>query len=147
VVCEVFERDLPSVKVGARAELQIGTVPAPIAGTVVAIGGAVRAESRRAPVYIELSQSDLVRAGMYARATIHGAPATWVTLPAEAVLLEDDGTHRVFVERSAGEYVPREITVGVSAAGKVQVVRGLEVGERVVVSGALLLDGAAEKLL
>jgi membrane fusion protein, heavy metal efflux system len=148
VVAEVFERDLPLVKVGAEVALQLATVPKPVTGSVVAIGGAVRPESRRAPVYIELAQSDLpLRAGMYARASIQGVSATWITLPTEAVLLKDDGTHRVFIERTAGEYVPRDVGVGVSAAGKVQVVRGVEPGERVVVSGSLLLDGAAEKLL
>ena len=148
VECDVFERDLPTIRVGAPAELQIASVGQPLVGKVVAIGGAVRPDSRRAPVYIELEEQDLqLRAGMFARAAIQGAPTTSVTLPTEAVLVTEDGTHKVFIERGAGEYEPRKVEVGLSAGGKVQVIRGVAPGEQVVVSGTLLLDGAAEKLM
>ncbi|HSD88366.1 MAG TPA: hypothetical protein VLB44_12650, partial [Kofleriaceae bacterium] len=47
----------------------------------------------------------------------------------------------------ADKYVSREVTVGRSVDGTVQVLSGLSVGDQVVVKGALLLDTAAEQLL
>jgi cobalt-zinc-cadmium efflux system membrane fusion protein len=41
----------------------------------------------------------------------------------------------------------RVVTVGRPLDGRVPVVSGLQVGERVVVRGALLLDGSGEQLL
>jgi len=148
VECEVYERDLPLIQLGASAEVQLGTVATSVPGHVSMIGSALRADSRRAPVYIELGSNDLpIRAGMFARATIQGVPSTAITLPAAAVLIKEDGTKSIFVQKVAGEYLRRDIEVGLSSGGQVQVTRGLSPGEKVVVAGALLIDGESEQLL
>jgi Cu(I)/Ag(I) efflux system membrane fusion protein len=45
----------------------------------------------------------------------------------------------VFVERSKGVFEPRTPELGVSSDGLVEVVRGLDEGDQVVVSGTFLL--------
>jgi Cu(I)/Ag(I) efflux system membrane fusion protein len=51
----------------------------------------------------------------------------------------------VFVEESEGRFRPRLVKIGVRAAGVVEIVEGLEVGETVVTSGNFLI--AAESRL
>jgi len=64
-------------------------------------------------------------------------PATAV--PVDAVL--DAGLKkRVFVERADGAFEPREVDTGWRFGDRVEVVRGLAAGDRVVVSGTFLLD-------
>lgn len=59
--------------------------------------------------------------------------------PRDAVI--DSGTRRLaFVQRGAGRFEPRELRIAASADDWVQVVEGLDKGERVVTSGQFLLD-------
>jgi cobalt-zinc-cadmium efflux system membrane fusion protein len=53
----------------------------------------------------------------------------------------------VYVAKGDDTFERRSITAGRPLDGRVQVLSGLSPGDRVVVSGALLLDGSAEQLL
>jgi RND family efflux transporter MFP subunit len=62
-----------------------------------------------------------------------------IAVPADAVL--DSGLKKtVFVESAAGVFEPREVETGWRFGGRVEVVKGLVAGERIVVSGTFLLD-------
>jgi Cu(I)/Ag(I) efflux system membrane fusion protein len=62
-----------------------------------------------------------------------------VLVPREAVL--DRGLRQVvFVDAGQGVVKPRDVTVGASAGGRTEILRGLRPGERVVVSGGFLID-------
>jgi Cu(I)/Ag(I) efflux system membrane fusion protein len=62
-----------------------------------------------------------------------------LTVPQEAVVVSGL-RHRVFVERSAGIFEPRDVKIGRRVGDRVQIVDGLVAGERVVLSGTFLLD-------
>lgn len=149
VVADVFERDLVQVHEGAEVELEIGPGDKPLLGKVASIGSAMTGSLRTAPVYIALdaAATDALRAGMYARATIKAAAGQSIVLPAEAVLVKSGKRSVVYVEQADKRFAPRDVTVGRSVDGRVQVLSGVFPGDRVVVKGALLLDGAAEQLL
>jgi membrane fusion protein, copper/silver efflux system len=62
-----------------------------------------------------------------------------VAVPAEAVI--DSGRHKtVYVERNAGLFEPRAVETGWRAGGRVEITKGLQAGERIVVSGNFLID-------
>ena len=62
-----------------------------------------------------------------------------IAVPADAVV--DSGSkRRVFVERRAGVFEPRQVETGWRLGGRVQIVKGLAEGDRVVVAGTFLLD-------
>jgi Cu(I)/Ag(I) efflux system membrane fusion protein len=64
-------------------------------------------------------------------------PAT--TIPLEAIV--DSGTRKtVFFERADGWFEPRAIETGWSFGERVEVVKGLAAGDRIVVSGTFLVD-------
>jgi cobalt-zinc-cadmium efflux system membrane fusion protein len=99
-------------------------------------------------VYIAVEeQQSTLRPGMYARITINAALSQGVVVPVSAVLIKDGKRNIVYVESGEGAFAPRDVVVGQSIDGHVQVISGLTPGERVVVRGALLLDGTAEQLL
>ena len=62
-----------------------------------------------------------------------------LALPEQAVLDSGAGS-RVWVRRADGGFEPREVATGWRSAGMVQVVRGLNPGDRVAAEGAFLLD-------
>jgi membrane fusion protein, copper/silver efflux system len=62
-----------------------------------------------------------------------------IVVPADAVL--DSGLRKtVFVDRGNGLFEPREVETGWRFANRVEIVKGLEPGERIVVSGNFLID-------
>ncbi len=62
-----------------------------------------------------------------------------ITVPVDAVL--DSGLRKtVFVEHGKGNYQPRMVETGRVAGNRVEIVKGLAGGERIVVSGNFLLD-------
>jgi RND family efflux transporter MFP subunit len=62
-----------------------------------------------------------------------------ITVPADAIL--DSGLRKtVFVDRGNGFFEPREVETGGRVGERIEIVRGLLAGERIVVSGTFLLD-------
>ena len=80
----------------------------------------------------------LLRPGMHAEVHIHiDLPASLV-VPARAVIVA--GERRiVFVDRGKGLFEPRAIATGAQEGGFIQVRKGLQAGDRVVMSGTFLL--------
>lgn len=148
VVADVFERDLPLVRQGATAHVELPSLQQPLDGKVVSIGTVVATGSRTAPVRIAPGASArLLRPGMYGRADINLAPTSGaVTLPTEAVLVKGKDMV-VYVEKNPTTFERRTVIVGAPINGRVQVISGVAPGDRIVVRGALLLDGSADQLL
>jgi RND family efflux transporter MFP subunit len=59
-----------------------------------------------------------------------------LTIPAQALLTAPDGTTTVMVAGSDGRAHQRDVKPGIRNAGRVQIMNGLEAGERIVASGA-----------
>jgi cobalt-zinc-cadmium efflux system membrane fusion protein len=146
VVADVFERDLPMVHAGARARIELPSAPHPLDGLVVSIGTVVSTGLRTAPVRIELSGARGLRPGMFGRADMAVDSSTALTLPTEAVLVKGKDTV-VYVEKTANTFERRAVSVAPPFNGRVRIISGLSAGERIVVHGALLLDGSAEQIL
>ncbi|MGZ5026930.1 MAG: efflux RND transporter periplasmic adaptor subunit [Methylobacter sp.] len=148
VVADVFENDLPLIEKGANVVLQITTLSKPVTGHVAAVSAAMQADLRRDAVYIDLDDHNLpIKPGMYAKAMIEAAGPKRIVLPTTAVLIKDKKQFVVYVEIKEGLFEPRNVTIGQAHDGFVPVLEGLAGGERVVVSGTLLLDSEASMLL
>jgi multidrug efflux pump subunit AcrA (membrane-fusion protein)/YHS domain-containing protein len=62
-----------------------------------------------------------------------------ISVPADAVL--DSGLRKtVFVERETGFFEPREVETGRRIGNRIEIVKGLTPGERIVLSGNFLID-------
>jgi Cu(I)/Ag(I) efflux system membrane fusion protein len=62
-----------------------------------------------------------------------------IAVPVDAVVNEEL-KKIVFVERAAGTFEPRTVETGWIFGGRVEIVRGLAAGDRVVVDGTFLLE-------
>jgi cobalt-zinc-cadmium efflux system membrane fusion protein len=147
VVADVPERELPQIIDGAQAQLDLTTLAEPLQARVISIGAVVSTGLRTAPVRMALaSRPEGLRPGMYGWVRLQGNADT-MTLPVEAVLIKDGKDSVVYVAKDEQTFERRVVTVGRPLDGRVPVVSGLQAGERVVVRGALLLDGSGEQLL
>lgn len=148
VVAEVFEKDLALVEKGAEASVEITSLSQPLTGHVVAESAAIDPESRRASVFISPDAvNPLLKPGMFARVSIQAASPNSIVLPTTAVLLKNGSETIVYVQTGDHLFTSRKVLVGPSRDGKVPVMEGLSGGEKVVTSGALLLDTEAAMLL
>jgi multidrug efflux pump subunit AcrA (membrane-fusion protein) len=50
----------------------------------------------------------------------------------------------VFVDRGKGYFEPREVTLGGRSEGRVEILSGLQPGERIVISGNFLIDSESQ---
>jgi cobalt-zinc-cadmium efflux system membrane fusion protein len=148
VVADVFERDLQLVRDAARVQVRLESVDGVLEGHVMSVGTVVEAGLRTAPVRIAVEgKGHVLRPGMFGKVSIEAASSN-MSLPTEAVLVRDGKESVVFVEKAPLTYVRRTVVVAQHVAeGRVQIVSGLDPGDKVVVKGALLLDGAADLLL
>jgi len=80
-----------------------------------------------------------LKPGMYATVRLERPLGEVLALPEDAVI--DTGERRtVFVEVEPGRYQPRDVGLGRRGGNYVEVIEGLEAGERVAVSAQFLLD-------
>jgi len=78
---------------------------------------------------------------MYVTAVVRAAALENVlTVPDAAVLRDAENEPFVYVETAAGEFARRQVTLGDSNNGRVQIRSGLAQGERVAGNGSLFLQ-------
>jgi cobalt-zinc-cadmium efflux system membrane fusion protein len=147
IVADVFERDLAGVHVGSTGHITFASVGHDLQGRVTSVGTVVGSGLRTAPVFLTIdASSTTLRPGMYGRVEIQSTDAA-VTLPTSAVLIKDGADPVVYVQKGPLTYQRRPVVLAQPVEGRVQIVSGLSPGEKVVVRGALLLDGSAAQLL
>lgn len=150
LVAHVFEMDLPNIKVGSTARVELPVRTEAVQAKVQQVGAVVDAESRRAPILLSLQGQGVqesLRAGMQARVGITVDRPAQMMVPIGAVLIKDESTTVVFVQTADNTFEPRKVSLGLPVRGWVPVISGLKDGERIVVRGALMLDGAASQML
>ena len=147
IVADVFERDLSHIHQGAKSRIVFPSVDGQMQGRVTSVGTVVASGLRTAPVFLTVQAHGVsLRPGMYGRVEIDAADAG-LTLPVSAVLIKDGKEPVVYVQKDPLTFVRRRVVVAQPIEGRVQIVSGLSPGERVVVRGALLLDGSSDQLL
>jgi membrane fusion protein, copper/silver efflux system len=103
--------------------------------------------SRTLKVRLELDNPDyLLRPDMFVDAEFPIKLPSTVNVPVEAVL--DSGLKEtVFIERGDGYFEPRKVETGWRLGDRVQILKGLQPGEKVVVSGNFLIDSESRMKL
>lgn len=147
VLVDVYEYQLPWVRVGQTATVQLAYVPGKqFTGQLVYIYPYLEKETRVVKVRLEFENpTGELKPDMYVSITLAAdMNRTALLVPREAYI--DSGTRKVaFVDTGEGRFQPRDIRVGVeSESGLVEVIEGLDEGERVVTSGQFLLDAESK---
>lgn len=139
VEAEIYASDLAFVSVGQSATITAPYLPGSLEGRVAAILPALASETRTARVRLEIENGDLaLRPEMFVDVALRTDLGERVLVPVSAVIVA--GERRVvFVDRGEGVLEPRRIKTGVASEEKIEVLEGLEPGERVVASGNFLI--------
>lgn len=138
----VFDRDLPSVRVGDAVEETNPSLPQVFRGTVEYIGSMLDPATRTTPVRIVTrNPGGVLKKDMFLDATIHTRTTRNIlVMLASAVLHNAQNEPFVYVEVRPGAFAQRLIGVGGQQDGLVEIASGLHDGERVVSEGSVFLD-------
>jgi cobalt-zinc-cadmium efflux system membrane fusion protein len=146
IVCDVYENDLPTVRVGDSADIHLTAYPDRVlAGRISNVSAMLDPSIRTAKVRIEVANPGLLRLGMFVTATFHGqSRQSRAAVPATAILHLHD-REWVYVPADGANFQRVEVVSGEMLPGHMQeIVSGLEPGQRVV-SNALVLQNTVEQ--
>ena len=134
VLCDVYENDLPTVRVGDKAEVRLNAYPDRVfSGRIGNIGPVLDPAIRTAKVRIEVANPGVMRIGMFATATFHGQKKEkYAAVPATAVLHLHDRDW-VYVPAGGKTFRRVEVKGGEMVAGNMQLIlSGIEPGQQVI---------------
>ncbi len=146
VYADVYEYELPWVKVGDEVEMTLASVPGKtFAGSLEYIYPYAESNTRSTQVRMVFQNPDLLlRPDMFADVLIHAdRQDDFIVIPAEAIIRSGRKT-QVFVVSSAGKFEPRMVNLGIESNGQVIVLAGLEADEEVVTSAQFLIDSESK---
>src|SRR5437763_2350467 len=148
LVANVRESDAPKMKVGAAVEVTVLAYPGRVFNAKLAyVAPALDPNTRRLPVRAEIHNPgrELLPEMFASFRILSGDSRLMPAVPQEAVVYEG-AQARVWVARPEQKnVVSRQIEVGATTNGLVEVRKGVSVGETVVASGTLFIDRAATR--
>ncbi len=147
-LARVFEKDLGRLREGAKAEIELNAFANErFEGKIELVGQQMDPVARTLTARIRiLNRGGFLRMGLFGNARVDVGDEkdkTPVLVVPRSALTEMAGKSVVFVRTAEETFEVHEVVVGESAVGKVQILKGLAVGEPVVTRGVLTLKSVA----
>jgi hypothetical protein len=142
ILGEVYETDLPLVKVGqpATVELPYSAGGRGLRGRIDFIYPFLDPKSRTVQIRMSFPNPDLqFKPEMFVNITIATSAGRHVLVPQDAVM--NTGTEQyVFIDKGNGYVQPRQVVIGSDAGEMIGIEQGLKSGERVVTGANFIVD-------
>ena len=146
IIADVYEQDLARVLVGQRGRVTLEAFPDRVFEARVGyVYPTLDTGTRSTRVRLELDNTEgLLRPGMFAQVALEVGEASPKTVaPSSAVI--DDGERRVvLLAVGEGRFKPQAVKLGQRGRDMVEVLEGVEAGDRVVVSANFLIDSESQ---
>jgi Cu(I)/Ag(I) efflux system membrane fusion protein len=141
VEAQLYSDEGRQVKEGESVKIKIYDYPDKnFAGKVSFISPELQSNSKISPVRIELANPEfLFKPGMAATVLIQSKTKNAIALPLDAVLQDSKGAS-IWVQDSKGSFENRMVHTGLRNSDQIEILHGLSEGEKVVVSGAYLIQ-------
>lgn len=145
MICDVYENDLPLIRLGDSADVQLNAYPDHVFhGRISNIGKVLDPTIRTAKVRIQLANPGMMRTGMFVTATFYGLHGhAYASVPSAAVLHLHDRDW-VFVPIANGQFRRTQVEGGKITGGQQDVLSGISPGQQVV-NDALALNAESEQ--
>jgi membrane fusion protein, heavy metal efflux system len=144
LIANVREADAGSVRLGQPVEVRVLALPDRVFKAEISwVAPSIDANTHRLPVRADIENRDgVLKPNMFATfSIITGEAATAPAVPQSAIVYEGE-TARVWVAGADRTLALREVRVGRTSGGMVEIQTGLSPGERVVTRGTIFIDRA-----
>lgn len=145
VLADIYESDVHRVRVGMTGKLTLKAYPNRVfEGVSTFLDPVLDPTTRTVKMRLEFANpSGELKPGMFGEMTLETTARDGLRIPEDAVI--NSGTRKVvFVALGEGKLQPREVVLGESDRGSVEVVSGLTEGESVVVRANFLVDSESQ---
>jgi len=145
VIADIYEYELPLIKMGDSAKINLSYFPGKeFFSTIDLIYPTLSEETRTTKVRFTIPNPDgALKPNMYTDVQVKIDLGTKLAIPAE-VVIDTGERHVVYVDKGGGNFEPREVALGLKGDGMVEVIRGLNAGERVASAANFLIDSEAK---
>lgn len=142
----VYQKDLPALHAGQEVMISTDHVPS-ARGEIDFVQPIMGESTRTALARVVMPNPDgLWHPGCFVTAQVSTSRTKVpVRVPRSALLSDEVGDPMIFVRTEDGDFRPREVEVGRSDAGHVEIVDGLAPGETYVASGGFALEAELGK--
>src|SRR5271157_3979978 len=144
VLVNVYQKDLPYVRVGDQVTIQTDTYPEVFHGRIAYVAASLDPSTRTLQARIETNNpGEKLKKDMYVVATVNaGVIPNAIALPDAAVLRDTENQPFVYAGASSNKFGRRSVTLGESLNGQTEITSGLKAGDRVIGNGSLFLQFA-----
>jgi membrane fusion protein, heavy metal efflux system len=144
VLVNVYQKDLPYVRVGDQVTIQTDAYPDTFQGRISYVAASLDPSTRTLQARIETNNpGDKLKKDMYVVATVNaGTISNAIALPDAAILRDTENQPFVYAAASSNQFGRRSVTLGESLGGQSQITGGLKTGDRIIGNGSLFLQFA-----
>ncbi len=142
---DIYEYELPLVKVGDRATIQLSFMPGrQFSSRIDYINPVLEGETRTAKARFTIpNETGLIKPQMFTNVELTINLGRTLAVPAEAII--NTGIRKVaYVDKGDGNFEPREVITGTQTDRMVEIRAGLKAGEKVASSANFLIDSEAK---
>jgi membrane fusion protein, heavy metal efflux system len=144
VLANVYQTDLSVVQSGEDVVVQTDAYPESFHGRISYVSPALDPNTRTLQARIVVDNpGEKLKRDMYCTVSVTaGSLANIIAVPDSSVLRDDNNQPFVYIEAGANQFGRRDVELGTSQDGRIQVLKGISVGEKVVGDGSLFLQFA-----
>lgn len=144
ILADVYENEAPYLRPGVKAKITLPQMKKTYMATVSDIPPVFDPQTRTLKVRLEADNpGQIMRPEMFVDIELPVKMPFSITIPSEAIMFS--GMKKtVFVDLGNGFFEPRQIETGWRLGNRVEVMKGLKPGERIVISGNFLIDSESK---
>lgn len=145
IVSYVPERFVSSLRRGLHADIILEAYPNVVfSATVTRVSPVLDATSRTKEIILTFDKKDdRINAGMFPKVTLFTDIYSGFPIVTENAVVSNDDKKYVFIVKDDSTVEMREVTLGKTVSGVVQLISGVYAGEKIAVEGvSILADGA-----
>ena len=144
VLVNVYQKDLPNVRVGQPVSIQTDAYPDTFQGHISYVAPALDPNTRTLQARIETANpGQKLKKDMFVTGTVQaGSIQNAIAVPDSALLRDSENQPFVFIEVAERQFSRRQVSIGENIKGQTEITSGLKAGDRVIGDGSLFVQFA-----